>query len=256
MYAQIATFEIASAQITHLVRAFRHTVLPQARELHGFLDAELLTRSRLGKGMAVIYWETEFDAMNAQQDCHLEALWQPLRPYLLGDVSVDGYEPNLLREPQPQPLWKGKMTDGQRPAENEETVRRANRAFSEKDMEALLACYADDMVQYEPFIEEPIAGKEALRRYYEGSFSYFPDETIEIQRLISHHEWVVGQWTCRGTQTGEFIGLAPTGRRFDVPECGIYEFRDDGLVQNLWVYVDSGTIAKQLGYVFTVVPDD
>jgi steroid delta-isomerase-like uncharacterized protein len=133
---------------------------------------------------------------------------------------------------------------------NEETVRRANDAFSRKDMEALMACYAEDMVQHEPFIEEPIAGHAALRRYYEGSFSYFPDEVVEIENLISVGKWVVGQWRCKGTQTGEFIGLPPTGRRFDVPECGVYEFRDDGLVQNLWVYVDSGTIAKQLGYTF------
>lgn len=133
---------------------------------------------------------------------------------------------------------------------NEETVRRQNRAFSEKRLDELLACFSDDAVQHEPFVERPIAGKAALRDYYLGSFEYFPDETVTIERLVSTGPVVVGQWVCRGTQHGEFMGLAPTGRRFDVPECGFYEFGEDGLIKELWVYVDSGTIAKQLGYRF------
>ena len=139
-------------------------------------------------------------------------------------------------------------------ARNEETVRRQNRAFSQKRLDELLACFADDAVQHEPFVDEPIAGKDALREYYLGSFDYFPDETVTIDRLISTGSIVVGQWVCRGTQTGEFMGLAPTGRRFDVPECAVYEFGEDGLIKELWVYVDSGTIAKQLGYRFEADP--
>jgi steroid delta-isomerase-like uncharacterized protein len=242
MFAQISTFDIRSAQITHLVRAFEGSLLSAARELDGFLDADLFTRSRLNKGTAIFYWDTEFDARKARESGAFDALWQPLEPYLLGEPETDGYEPNRAVE------------RSRRNLANEETVRRANRAFSEKNMEELLACYAEDMVQYEPFIPEPIAGHDALRRYYEGSFDYFPDETVEIVHLISVGKWVVGQWICRGTQTGEFIGLPPTGRRFEVPECGVYEFAPDGRVQNLWVYVDSGTIAKQLGYDFTAEP--
>ncbi|MGH3004733.1 MAG: ester cyclase [Gaiellaceae bacterium] len=133
---------------------------------------------------------------------------------------------------------------------NEETVRRQNRAFTEKKLDELLACFADDAVQHEPFVDGPIAGKNMLRDYYVGSFDYFPDETVAIERLYSVGNNVIGQWVCRGTQTGEFMGLAPTGRRFDVPECGIYTFDEKGLIKELWVYVDSGTIAKQLGYRF------
>jgi hypothetical protein len=51
------------------------------------------------------------------------------------------------------------------------------------------------------------------------------------------------------THAGEFLGMTPTGRRFTVPECTVFEFRGD-LVQNVWVYVDSGSIARQLGYAF------
>jgi steroid delta-isomerase-like uncharacterized protein len=133
---------------------------------------------------------------------------------------------------------------------NEETVRRQNQAFSEKRLDELLACFADDAVQHEPFIDEPISGKAALKEYYQGSFDYFPDETVTIERLISTGSTVVGQWVCRGTQAGEFMGLPATGRRFDVPEAAIYDFDEDGLIKQLWVFVDSGTIAKQLGYRF------
>ena len=53
-----------------------------------------------------------------------------------------------------------------------------------------------------------------------------------------------------GTQTGDFLGIPPTGRRFSVPECLVYQMDDGGRVVNQWTYVDSGMIAKQLGYGF------
>jgi steroid delta-isomerase-like uncharacterized protein len=237
MYTQIATFRILPGKITSVVRAFKHELVPDAQKINGFLHADLFTRSRLNKGVALLYWETEFASKEAAKSGRAPALWQAMEPYLTKGVVIEGYEPNHLGDASGDPETR-----------NEATVRRANQAFSEKNMEALLACYADDAVQYEPFLEEPITGNAALRRYFDGSFVYFPDEEIDIERLIPRGKWVVGQWRCRGTQTGEFIGLPPTGRRFDVPECAVYEFSAEGLIQNLWVYVDSGTIAKQLGY--------
>ncbi|MFC7546856.1 ester cyclase [Plantactinospora sp. GCM10030261] len=191
--------------------------------------------SRDGDGAVVVHlwWDSRREAERFESTG-----WEALSGHL---ATLTGRTPTLRS--------LSVVTSGKARQEvaNEALVRRANEAFTRKDLETLLACYADDAVQYEPFIDEPIAGKQKLREYFEGSFRYFPDESITIEQLISDGPWVVGKWRCRGTHSGDFLGMPATGRQFDVPEATIYEIRD-GRVQNLWVFVDSGTIAKQFGF--------
>ena len=148
------------------------------------------------------------------------------------------------------------MEQRPQPAETarEEVVHEIVARFNRRDLEGLLERYADDAALHEPYVEEPIAGKKALRRFHEELFRAFPDETLEIRQLISSGDWVVARIVASATHSGEFLGMAPTGRRFTVPECTVFEFRGD-LVENVWVYVDSGSIARQLGYTFAPAGD-
>jgi steroid delta-isomerase-like uncharacterized protein len=133
---------------------------------------------------------------------------------------------------------------------NQATVRTIVEAFNANDLERVLACFAPDAALHEPYVDEPIAGTEALREFHQVLFEAFPDETLTIEQLLSTGHWVIARTVASGTQTGEFLGIPPTGRRFSVPECLVYEMDDDARVRNQWTYVDSGLIAKQLGYGF------
>lgn len=135
-------------------------------------------------------------------------------------------------------------------AENEKTVRKVVEDFNRKDLEGVLAAFAEDAALHEPFIEDPIKGADALRDFHKSLFSAFPDETMEVVQLIADDSHVVARTIAAGSHTGEFLGMKPTGRRFSVPECLVYEFDDLGLIVNQWTYVDSGSIAKQFGYGF------
>jgi len=132
---------------------------------------------------------------------------------------------------------------------HEQAVRDLVARFNARDLEGMLALYAGDATLHEPFIEEPIFGKSALRTFHEELFRSFPDETLEIEQLLSEDDWVVARLIASATHSGEFLGMRPTGRRFSVRECTVFQFRG-GRVQNVWVYVDSGSIARQLGYTF------
>ncbi|MGH3004738.1 MAG: antibiotic biosynthesis monooxygenase family protein [Gaiellaceae bacterium] len=96
MFAQVTTFRIHSAAITKVVRAFERQILPEARTQPGFLKADLLTRSRLNKGVAVFYWDTEGDAMNCQKSGTWSKLLAPLDPFVLEPPTTEGYEPNIV----------------------------------------------------------------------------------------------------------------------------------------------------------------
>jgi predicted ester cyclase len=51
-----------------------------------------------------------------------------------------------------------------------------------------------------------------------------------------------------GINTGEFMGLPPTGRQVSVPMMMIYEI-EDGLIQSVRLYMDGATMMRQLGHI-------
>ena len=75
----------------------------------------------------------------------------------------------------------------------------------------------------------------------------FPDVRMEIIELVAEGNTVVGRFTCSATHLGDWLGFAPTGRRFEaVYEVGIYRFRD-GRIMETWGIEDNLGRLEQLG---------
>jgi predicted ester cyclase len=75
----------------------------------------------------------------------------------------------------------------------------------------------------------------------------FPDTHMEIVDLIAEGDRVAARFTCSGTHTGEWIGHAPTGRRFErIDEVSIYRLRDGRIVES-WGIEDTLRRLEQLG---------
>jgi len=51
----------------------------------------------------------------------------------------------------------------------------------------------------------------------------------------------------RGTQLGEWCGLPATGRRVEIPLCGVYTFDSDDHLAGEKIYYDRATVLRQLG---------
>jgi predicted ester cyclase len=81
----------------------------------------------------------------------------------------------------------------------------------------------------------------------------FPDVDMEVVDLIAEGDKVVGRFTCSATHLGDWLGHAPTGRRFErVDEVAIFRL-DDGRIVDSWSLEDSLSRLRQLGLV--AVPD-
>ncbi len=75
----------------------------------------------------------------------------------------------------------------------------------------------------------------------------FPNVHMEVVELIAEGDTVVGRFTCSGTHLGEWLGYAPTGRRFEaIDEVSIYRFRDGRIVET-WGLEDNLGRLEQLG---------
>jgi predicted ester cyclase len=87
----------------------------------------------------------------------------------------------------------------------------------------------------------------AIKEYFPGIFTGFPDATFETVGLhvISEH-LSVWRWVLHGTNTGPYRGLPPTGRSVRLPGCEFIEVRDDK-IHRIEGYFDRLTLLGQLG---------
>jgi tRNA(Arg) A34 adenosine deaminase TadA/predicted ester cyclase len=87
----------------------------------------------------------------------------------------------------------------------------------------------------------------AARRWIAPFRASFPDAHMEIVELVAEGDKVVGRFTCSATHLGEWLGHAPTGRRFQrVDEVAIFRLRD-GRIAEAWSLEDSLSRLQQLG---------
>jgi predicted ester cyclase len=87
----------------------------------------------------------------------------------------------------------------------------------------------------------------AARRWITPFRASFPDVHMEIVELIAEGDKVVGRFTCSATQRGEWLGHAPTGRRFErVDEVTIFRLRE-GRIVHAWSLEDTLSRLRQLG---------
>ena len=87
----------------------------------------------------------------------------------------------------------------------------------------------------------------AAKRWIAPFRASFPDVHMEIVDLIAEGDKVVGRFTCSATHLGEWLGQAPTGRRFErVNEVSIFQFRD-GRIAHAWSLEDTLGRLQQLG---------
>jgi predicted ester cyclase len=85
------------------------------------------------------------------------------------------------------------------------------------------------------------------RRWIAPFRASFPDVHMEVVDLIAEGDQVVGRFRCSATHLGEWLGHAPTGRRFErVDEVSIFRFRD-GRIVHAWSLEDSLSRLRQLG---------
>jgi steroid delta-isomerase-like uncharacterized protein len=87
-------------------------------------------------------------------------------------------------------------------------------------------------------------GPEGFRQAVGAFRRAFSDIHFTEDGLFADGDIVVLQWTLRGTHTGEFNGIAATGRR--VTSRGVDIFRmADGKIAERWAY-DDGSLMRQL----------
>jgi predicted ester cyclase len=85
------------------------------------------------------------------------------------------------------------------------------------------------------------------RRWISPFQSSFPDFQMEIVDLVAEGDTVVGHFKCSGTHRGAWLGIPPTGRRFEgIDEIYIFQIKEGKLSSAVGVE-DNLSRLRQLG---------
>ena len=135
--------------------------------------------------------------------------------------------------------------------ENKIIVRKAIEAVNNQDLSLL-----DDLVVPNYFDHTVKQGlewyKQSLAMLYRG----FPDYHGTIKDIVAEGNKVWARVTYEGTHSGEYLGIAPSGRKFSYKSVTIKRIVDGKIVEG-WTVNDMLDFFKQLGVIeYKGFPDE
>lgn len=127
---------------------------------------------------------------------------------------------------------------------------RRREAYARLDAEALAADHAEDGVLESPVAGGTVSGRDVIAKIYHGWFVGFPDVSVDWSDLVIDGDRVVQIGMMSGTDTGGFMGLAPTGKGFNFPIALIFTLKDGHIAHERRVYDFTGMLV-QIGVLKT-----
>lgn len=121
---------------------------------------------------------------------------------------------------------------------NERRIREFIEVWDSHDSEAILQFYADSYLEG--------GGKERIQTIHDTWFDAFPDMTNEIKELAVAGNWVLARLRVRGTHTGTFEGIPPTGNEIDISDHFAARL-EDGKIAEYHANFDLFELCQQLG---------
>lgn len=89
-----------------------------------------------------------------------------------------------------------------------------------------------------------LEGRDRIEAVYAVWFAAFRDLQMRAEDLLVDGDAAALIFKASGTHTGEFLGLAPTGRRFEVSGVLIYKLRDGQIVHERRILDFTGVLVQ------------
>ena len=122
--------------------------------------------------------------------------------------------------------------------ENKAIVRGLTEAENERNYALFDEFLAPDFVN---IVSDgtPPHGREIYKQGSESFFKAFPDFHGTIEDITAEGDKVWIRYKATGTHTGEFMGLAPTGKKVTMNAFSIYRIVDSKIVE-MRSFIDTG----------------
>jgi steroid delta-isomerase-like uncharacterized protein len=130
-----------------------------------------------------------------------------------------------------------------------ETNREIVRRYHEEVLNGREIALLDELAASDYEEHDPLPGqrtgldglKDRVGMFLEGLSPHFT-----IEDVIAEDQKVVVRWTNSGTHVGEFFGIPPTGKSFQIAGIDIHRLQDGKMAEH-WHVVDVFGMLQQLG---------
>jgi steroid delta-isomerase-like uncharacterized protein len=128
---------------------------------------------------------------------------------------------------------------------NTDAVNQVYDVFSKGNLDEFDAFVADDFIEHEDLMGMPM-NRDGVKQFFVILRSAFPDLSMRATHLVEEGDLVAARFEAHGTQTGEFAGVAPSGRSFTVSGFDLVRMTD-GRMHEHWGSFDAIAMCQQLG---------
>ena len=125
-------------------------------------------------------------------------------------------------------------------------LRRYVAAWNGHDADRLTSLFAEDGSYGEFGLGRVMLGQEEIRRYLIATFAALPDLTVTpTGEPLTSGERVFSKWLMTATHQGEFAGVPPTGKRFELRGGSALLTKGDKIVRGA-DYFDVASVVRQV----------
>jgi len=132
---------------------------------------------------------------------------------------------------------------------NKQNLERLFReVFTRGNIELTDELVTPDRPDHEPNLPpEMTRDREGLKLFLRVARAGFPDLKLTSNFMVAEEDMVVSYNTMEGTHAGEFMGMPPTGKKFQILSADFCRFNEEGKIAEHWGVIDFGGMMRQLG---------
>lgn len=128
---------------------------------------------------------------------------------------------------------------------NKESMKRIfEEAWSKGNVQVLDELVAPTFKQHQ--YDRP-STREGFKAIIQEVRTAFPDLKVTVEDSVAEDDKVWVRVTCRGTHLGQFKGLPPTGKSFEITEIHIVRIENGKGVEH-WGVADTLGLMQQIGF--------
>tara|TARA_B100001245_G_scaffold185019_1_gene143200 strand:+ start:658 stop:1068 length:411 start_codon:yes stop_codon:yes gene_type:complete len=129
--------------------------------------------------------------------------------------------------------------------QNKAVFEKLMSALNAKDMATMESLIADDFVDNDamPGMAPGRQGMIDMMGMFVGAF---PDLNVVVEHWVAEGDLVVGVMTTKGTQTGEFMGMPASGKKFSIREMHMVRVVNGKMAEH-WGLSNEMSMMQQLG---------
>lgn len=130
--------------------------------------------------------------------------------------------------------------------------RFVNELWNGRQLDVADEIFATDCITHQLRSGEPVISAprdpETLKQHIRDWANAFPDLRFTIEQTVASEDRVASHMTMRGTHSGEWMGVSPSGKQISITMIVIHRIEARKIVED-WVLVDSLGLFQQLGVV-------